>query len=137
MQITDNDFDKFVADVRTLPTLLRNIPIDPIAKTNYLFICLEGHISFSTDNSAFRFYFTNVLNTFIDIPRNAVVHLIKTGTPPFTTSTLWVKQSSQFTYYDLNGQAVTDSFINIKDLFKNSTIPNEDSGISDTCPRGR
>lgn len=134
MVINDSDFDEFVSSVRSASEIQ-----DTTENNLKLLICLEGHISFARDNNKFRFYFSDVLNTFIDIERKIVVHLekIKTGdfNDSYSKSILWVYQSDDFTYYNEAGTATVARFSEIKRLFGNNTIHNRDSGLSDTCPR--
>jgi hypothetical protein len=130
MTILDGDFDEFVGSVRT-PSDIQTTTEDKLD----LLICLEGHISFARNSNKFRFYFSDVLNTFIDIDRDKVIHFVKTGTDTYTKTILWVKQSSEFTYYNQAGTAIIDKFSEIKRLFSNDTIHNRDSGLSDTCPK--
>ena len=133
MMISDNDFDEFVSSVRSANEI-QNTTEDKIE----LLICLQGHISFSRNSDNFRFYFSDVLNTFIDVKRDLVVHFekIKTGdfSDSYSRTILWVKQSSTFTYYNEAGTAIVSRFSEIKRLFHNNTIHNRDSGLSDTCP---
>lgn len=85
-------YDDFVKSVRPNPK-----DVEPN-------VLLEGYAGESSEPNHVRLYTDDALNSFIDLPKNAIIHVVSNSREenPLGGCKVWVKQSTVFTYGDPN-----------------------------------